>query len=90
MPGWDEFLGDVTVVPGFQDGSHYGRVINFLLVIQFSTTGIACGVVVSDQIFVLSNPADDVTVQLKHQPITDWRIRLFLIWNAGSTDSRGA
>ena len=42
--------------------SHDCRVIDFLVIIQFTTPRIPRGMVVSNVLLVLPNPANDVTI----------------------------
>lgn len=58
----DEFLADEALVAAFCDGAHDGRVVDFLVVVEFVTAGISCGVDVADEGCAFLVPADDIAV----------------------------
>lgn len=62
LPGRNELLSDVTFVTCLQDRPHYGWVIDFLGVVQFRSTRVSCSVVMPDNILVLPDAPNDVSV----------------------------
>ncbi|MFM1944474.1 MAG: hypothetical protein RI897_3456 [Verrucomicrobiota bacterium] len=61
-PGGDEFLGDVAGVAGIEKGLEDTGVVDFLGVIEFGAAGVAGSMHVSDDIVILADSADHITV----------------------------
>ena len=62
FPGGDEFLGDVALVADFEDGAHDGRIVDFLRIVELASAGISSGVIVPDDLVVLFNVSNDISV----------------------------
>ena len=58
----DEFLPDKAGVAAFGDGAHEGRVVDFLLVVEFTAAGIAGGVEVADEFRAALKMAQEIAV----------------------------
>ena len=50
LPGGNEFVGDVTVETGFENGVHDGGIVDFLLVVQFRSPGVSCYVIMANEV----------------------------------------
>ena len=66
LPGGNEFVGDVTVETGFENGVHDGGIVDFLLVVQFRSPGVSCYVIMANEVLVLPDPTYDVAVHDLH------------------------
>ena len=60
--GGDEFVGEEVGEFLFFDFSENGGVVDLLGVVEFATAGVAGGVEVADEVFVLAEAADEVAV----------------------------
>ena len=64
--GGDEFLPHETLVFNLQKSLHDGRIVNLLVLVQFATARITCGMNVANRIAALMDAAYYVTVHDLH------------------------
>ena len=62
IPGRNELLTHVALVPNVQQLTHYGWVIDLLRVIELFAPWITCGMHMSDNVFTFLDSADHVTI----------------------------
>ena len=62
VAGGDEFLAHESLVLDLKEGFHDGRIVDFLLIIEFSTARVACGVDVPDHVPAFADATDNVPV----------------------------
>ena len=87
FPGGNEFLRHIALESCFQDHLHDMRILNLLSVIQFRSARTTGCVIVSDELLVLANSADDVAVHDLH--VVDIEEQ-FQVWRANLPDDRNA
>lgn len=66
LPGGNEFLSHKPRIACIDDRLHDRWIVDLLQVIEFPATGISGCVVVADQVMVLLNAANDITVHDLH------------------------
>lgn len=59
-------MADIATVAGLRDGAKNSRIVEFLTSVQWTTAGIASGMIVRYKGVVVANRADDVTLHYLH------------------------
>src|SRR5439155_2320439 len=83
----DEFVPNITLVSDFEQSPHHGRIMDFLLVIEFTPSRNPCRVHMPDPVAVLAEATDHVAVHSRDVINVE---KQFDAWRPNLPDDLGA